>query len=240
MDCRVALPLASSPGVNAVTGNRLDKTSGATEVETMLAQSQPRFFATIGELDWYSGSHHRWIEELDLRSDDRVLEIGCATGILTPHLVDSGLDVTGIDRSRKMINRARRDHPGLNFHVGDATRLPYDDDTFDAVVAASVVNVVDDAKPVLSEMHRVCVPGGTVSVLVPSTSFTGEDLDVLIETRDLTGFSEAALTKWHRGPPKMGRSQLDTLLRGVGLEPGVFRSYLDGMLIAATATVRSD
>ena len=206
----------------------------------MLAQSQPRFFATIGDLDWYSGSHQHWIEELGLRSDDRVLEIGCATGALTSYLEDSGLHVTGIDRSRKMIRRARKDHPGLDFHVGDATSLPYADDAFDAVVAASVINVVDDAKLVLSEMHRVCVPGGTVSVLVPSTKFTDENLAALIDTRDLTGFSEAALTKWHRGPTKMSKSQLDTLLRGVGLEPGVARNYLDGMLIAATATVKSD
>jgi len=116
--------------------------------------------------------------------------------------------------------------------------LPYDDNTFDAVVAASVINIVADAKPVLSEMHRVCAPGGTVSVLVPSTDFTDEDLDALIETRGLTEFSRAALTKWHRGPPKTSRSHLETLLRNVDLGPTVTRRYLDGILIAATATAR--
>ena len=53
-------------------------------------------------------------------------------------------------------------------------------------------------------------------------------------------FSQAALTKWHRGPTKTSRSQLETLFRSVGLQPTVTRSYLDGMLLAATAIVVSD
>jgi len=84
-------------------------------------------------------------------------------------------------------------------------------------------------------MHRVRAAGGTVSVLVPSIDFTDEDLDALIETLGLTGFSQAALTKWHGSAPKRSRSQLETLFRSVDLAPAVTRSYLDGMLLAATA-----
>lgn len=219
---------------------KLDRVRGAARVETLLAHDQPGFFAAIGELDWYSGSHRRWIDDRGFRAGDRVLEVGCATGALTAYLDDIGCRGTGLDRSHDMIRRARNDHPHLDLHVGDATLLPYDDHAFDAVVAASVINVVPDPKPVLSEMHRVCAPGGTISVLVPSTDFTDEDLDALIETRGLTGFSQAAVTKWHRSAPKMSRSQLETLFRSVALEPAVTRSYLDGMLLAATATARSD
>ena len=151
----------------------------------------------------------------------------------------AGYRVTGLDRSSNMNRRARHDHPHLDLSVGDATLLPYDNNAFDAVVAASVINVVADAEAVLSEMHRVCAPAGTVSVLVPSTDFTDEDLDALIETRGLTGFSQAALTKWHRSAPKTSRSHLETLFRKVELEPAITHSYLDGMLIAATAPARS-
>ncbi len=215
---------------------RLDRAAGPAKVAALLAHDQPGLFAAIGELDWYSGSHRHWIDDLALRDGDRVLEVGCATGALTAHMANSGYRVTGLDRSDDMIARARSDHPSLDLLVGDATALPYDDNAFDAVVAASVVNIVPDAQVVLTEMHRVCTPGGTVSVLVPAVGFTGKDLDALIETRGLTGFSRAALTKWHKGPPKMTRPQLETLFRSVGLEPAVTRSYLDGMLVAATAT----
>jgi SAM-dependent methyltransferase len=216
------------------------RTADAARVDEMLGHDQPGLFAAIGELDWYSGSHRQWIDDQDLEAGDRVLEVGCATGALTSYLAGNGYRVTGLDRSTDMITRAGKDHPQLEFVVGDATSLSYDDNAFDAVVAASVINVVRDAKQVLSEMQRVCVPGGTVSVLVPASGFTDDDHDTLIETLGLAGFSEAALTKWHRGPPKMSRSQLETLFRSVDLEPAITRSYLDGMLIAATAPGRSD
>ena len=202
----------------------------------MLAHDQPGLFAAIGELDWYSGSHRQWIDDQELNASDRVLEVGCATGALTSYLAASGYRVIGLDSSADMITRAANDHPLLEFVVGDATSLSYADDSFDAVVAASVVNVVPDATQVLSEMHRVCRPGGTTSVLVPSTGFTNDDHDTLIETLDLTGFSEAALTKWHRGPPKMSSPQLETLFGEAGLASVTTRRYLEGMLIAVSAT----
>jgi len=223
-----------------VIPRRLNRALGTAAVEALLATSQHRLFAAIGDLDWYARSHRHWIDEQVIRAGDRVLEVGCATGALTAYLADRGYRVTGLDRSNDMIRRARNDHPDLDLCVGDATSLPYDDNAFDAVVAASVINVVPDAQQVLAEMHRVCTPGGTISVLVPSTGFTDEDLDTLIETLGLTGFSEAALTKWHRGPQKTSRPRLETLFRSVDLESVVTHRYLDGMLIAATAPARSN
>ncbi len=72
--------------------------------------------------------------------------------------------------------------------------------------AASVVNVVPDVEQVLAEMHRIYAPGGAVSVLVLSTEFTDEDLGILIESLGLTGFSRAALEKWHRSATKTSRT----------------------------------
>ena len=210
------------------------------EVERLLAQDQPGLFAAIGELDWYSESHRHWIDDLELRSGDHVLEVGCATGALTVYVAERGHRVTGLDRSGDMIDRARSDHPDLAFSLGDATSLRFDDDTFDSVVAASVVNVVPDATAVLSEMYRVCAPGGTVSVLVPSSHFTDDDHDTVIETHGIAGFSRSAFTKWHRSAPKMSTTDLGTLFRSVGLEPSATRSYLEGMLVAVTATTRSE
>lgn len=102
-----------------------------------------------------------------------------------------------------------------------------------------MINIVADADQVMSEMHRVCTPGGTISVLVPATGFTDENLDTVVGTLELTGFSQAALTKWHGGPPKTSGTQLETLFRSVDLEPVATRTYLQGMLIAATAAARS-
>lgn len=198
--------------------NRINRAVGAAAVEALLAIDQQRFFAAIGDL---------------------VLEVGCATGALAANLAARGYRVSGLDRSDDMIRRARSDHPHLDLCVGDATALPYDDNAFDGVVAASVINIVPDGRHVLFEMHRVCTPGGAISVLAPATDFTDEDLDTLIETLGVTGFSQAALTKWHRGPSKMSRPQLEALFRSAGLDSVATGTYLDGMLISATARTRS-
>ena len=73
---------------------------------------------------------------------------------------------------------------------------------------------------------------------IPSTDFTDDDLDALIETLGLTGFSQAALTKWHRAATKTSRSQLETLLRSVDLEPRTARSNRHGA--RARAANRAD
>ena len=125
---------------------RLNRALGTVAVEALLATSQSRLFAAIGELDWYASSHRHWIDDQRFRAGDRFLEIGCATGTLTTDMAASGCRVTGLDRSNDMIRHARIDHPQLDLCCGDARALPFDDDVFDAVVAASVINVVPDAE----------------------------------------------------------------------------------------------
>lgn len=222
-----------------MTAPRLDRVIVTVAVETLLAWSQPRFFTALGDLDWYSNSHRQWFDDLDLGDDVRVLELGCATGSLTAYIESRRWRVIGLDRSEGMIQRASKLRPEIRFVVGDGTSLAIDDGTFGAVVAASLLNVVPDAESVLSEMQRVVVPGGTVSILVPSTEFTDKDLDTLVEQLRPTGFSRAALTKWHGSARKMSGSRLQALLLGVGLQRVETRTYLGGMLVAASGIART-
>src|ERR1044072_7927715 len=53
----------------------------------------------------------------------RVADVGCGPGHVTAHLNELGVDVFGIDLSPKMIEVARRDHPGLRFAVSWITGL---------------------------------------------------------------------------------------------------------------------
>jgi SAM-dependent methyltransferase len=230
--------MASSPGAVNLTVGPHTEDPATVEVERLLSHDQPGLFAAIGALDWYASSHRHWVDDLGLGTGSRVLEVGCATGALTAYLAGIGCRVTGLDNSQKMIARGRRDHPDQEFLVGNIMSLPYDSGTFDAVLAASVINVVPDPQKALLEMQRVCVPGGVVSVLVPSVGFKDPDLDSLIETLDVTEFSAAALTKWHRGPSKMAVSELESLFRNGCSDPVATHTYLNGMLLSATATAQ--
>jgi len=108
-----------------------------------------------------------------LESDDVVLDVGCGTGNFTRTLARSvgrttGL-VVGLDLSAPMLARGealrRQDElPQVRFVRGDATRLPFVDDAFDAVHTAGALHLMPDVDGVLAELARVVRPGGRLVI----------------------------------------------------------------------------
>lgn len=94
-----------------------------------------------------------------------VLEAGVGTGISLPRY-KAELEITGIDLSEEMLERARhraRDLPNVReLATMDAGDLAFPDDHFDVVVAMYVITVVPDPARVMRELERVTKPGGTV------------------------------------------------------------------------------
>lgn len=89
-----------------------------------------------------------------------VLDLPCGTGRLTRLLVDAGFDYTGVDQSEAMLTVAREKvvgRPGVRLMTGDATRLPFEDASFDAVVCVRFLNLFPSElrRPMLQEMRRV-------------------------------------------------------------------------------------
>lgn len=100
----------------------------------------------------------------------RVLEVGVGTGISLP-FYRRDHEVTGVDMSPKMLERARERVANLSLsHVRDllemdASHLNFPDNAFDAVIAMYVMPVVPDPEKVLREIERVCTPGGKVIIV---------------------------------------------------------------------------
>ena len=95
-----------------------------------------------------------------------VADVGCGPGRLTGHLHGLGLDAFGVDLSPRMIEVARRDHPGLRFEVGSMTALDLADDVLTGLLAwFSLIHVPDDEVPgVLAEFRRVLRPGAPLLI----------------------------------------------------------------------------
>jgi SAM-dependent methyltransferase len=88
----------------------------------------------------------------------RLLDLGCGTGAQTVAFRDLGWEVTGVDASVDMLRRAQA--RGLEVTRADATALPFDDASFDAVVSLWTHTDIDGFEDVLVEAARVLRPGG--------------------------------------------------------------------------------
>lgn len=85
-----------------------------------------------GAFDATDENAARLIDLLDLPAGAHVLDIPCGFGRFSRPLHDAGYRVTGVDLSIDQINRARRDHTGPEYHVGDMREPP--EGPYDAVV----------------------------------------------------------------------------------------------------------
>ena len=109
------------------------------------------------------------VEALECQPGDRILEVGVGTGLSLP-LYPEHVRVTGIDISTEMLEKARqrvqRDHLSQVEEVleMDAEQMEFADASFDKVVAMYVVSVVPDLPRLVSEMRRVCKPGGEIFI----------------------------------------------------------------------------
>lgn len=99
-----------------------------------------------------------------------VADLGSGPGYVTARLDALGLPVFGVDLSPRMVELARRAHPGLRFHVGSMTSLDLPDATLGGITALySVIHIPDEELPgVFAEFHRVLVPGGHVLLVFQS------------------------------------------------------------------------
>lgn len=101
-----------------------------------------------------------------LSPGQRVLELGCATGLMTTLLADDGRTVVGVDRSQAYLERATaRALPGVTLVRADLTDLPADLGAFDHVVAANVLHELPDPQALMRRVaDRHLASGGHVHV----------------------------------------------------------------------------
>jgi len=138
----------------------------ASSVETMFDRIAPVYDAMNRVMT--AGLDQRWrrlTAEAVVRSGDRVLDACCGTGDLAVACARRKGQVTGIDFSERMLERARRKAPGLDWVRGDLLALPFADASFDAATVGFGVRNVEDLGSGLRELRRVLRPGGRVGIL---------------------------------------------------------------------------
>jgi ubiquinone/menaquinone biosynthesis C-methylase UbiE len=104
------------------------------------------------------------LESVSLPRDGVALELGCGAGFSSAHLASRyGMRVSGTDVDKGNVETAVRKNVGvenLHFLVSDATALPFDDASFDLVLAQNVFHHISDWRTAAREVARVIRPGG--------------------------------------------------------------------------------
>jgi demethylmenaquinone methyltransferase/2-methoxy-6-polyprenyl-1,4-benzoquinol methylase len=96
---------------------------------------------------------------------DQVLDACCGTGDLAVCAQRLGAQATGLDFSERMLERARRKAPDIEWVRGDVLELPFGDASFDAATVGFGVRNVADLGAALRELRRVLRPGGGLGIL---------------------------------------------------------------------------
>jgi len=97
------------------------------------------------------------------------LDLGCGPGVYTRGLLDRGARVWSVDLAPRMLEVARQKvsgSSGAGFAVGQTTRLPFAEQSFDALVCIGVLAYVEDDEATLREIARVLRPGACAVIQI--------------------------------------------------------------------------
>lgn len=138
-----------------------------------LAESGPEAYEQYLVPALFAPWAERLIDCVDLQKGDRVLDVGCGTGIVARYaagVVGDDGTVVGLDVNEGMLEVARATSTEVTSAVewrrGDATDLPFTDGTFDVVLCQQALQFVADPSAALREMRRVLAPDGRMAISV--------------------------------------------------------------------------
>ncbi len=142
----------------------------------------------------------RWIpvakdiaNHYQLKKESKILDIGCAKGFLVKDLLDLGFDAYGIDISEYAIKNSPQDIKE-RLIVGNAIKLPYEDNSFDLVISLNTIHNLDmnDCKIAVKEIQRVSKSYSFIQV----DSYTNEDEKKIFEDWVLTAKYYGYPSEW--------------------------------------------
>ena len=187
-------------------------------------------FEARGKHPQFSKMLREYLDAMDIAATAKVLDMGCGTGLAARAIARrtgfSGT-ITGVDLSPYLVAAAKRlaGEDGVaervDFRTGDVHKLEFSDNSFDALVAHTLLSHVDDPLSVLKEAARVVKPGGTVGI------FDGDYASLTFGHADPDkgkAYDEALISALVTNPRVM--RQLPRLLRAANLELLACFSYV--------------
>jgi len=109
----------------------------------------------------------RLVRHAGVRAGQRLLDVGCGTGVVAVTAARAGARVMGLDLTPELLERARENaqiaEVDIQWHEGDVEQMPFEDAAFDVVVSQYGHMFAPRPDVALNEMLRVLKPGGTIA-----------------------------------------------------------------------------
>lgn len=203
-----------------------------TSHDDRISEQFTRWAKPFSELPVHSDADGmaRTLSAAKIEPSMRVLDVACGPGIVACAAALQAAHVTGIDLTPAMLEQARERQKSLklnnvDWRVGDATQLPFDDGGFDVVLTRYSFHHMPFPAAALREMKRVCREGGRIVVIdaTPSVA-TQAAYDHMEILRDRSHASALTLEQ----------------LRALGHEVGLSEQHIDGYRLEAVISTLAD
>jgi len=131
-------------------------------------ESQKQGWAHFIPLEmWTTAAAARLVKHAGVRAGERVLDVACGTGVVAVTAARLGAQVTGLDLTPELLQRARENAKiadvEIEWHEGDVEQLPFNDAAFDVVLSEYGHMFAPRPEIAVGEMLRVLKPGGTIA-----------------------------------------------------------------------------
>lgn len=155
------------------------------------------------------------LDVLKPQTGERILDFGCGTGDLAARIAESGAQVTGVDISPEMVERARKKYPQVRFECADGTSWR-PDGKYDAVFSNAALHWMKDAEGAAATMAACLRPGGRLVAEFGGHGNVSRIMAAMKTTLDQHGRGGAFVDPWYF--PTVG--EYATLLEKHGFEVG--------------------
>jgi ubiquinone/menaquinone biosynthesis C-methylase UbiE len=128
------------------------------------------------------------LAELNLKKQNLILDAGCGTGLLFPHVAEKVKLVVGVDISTRILKEAKKrmkKYSNTAIIIADTDYTPFPNDTFDAIFAITLLQNTPKPHQTLNEMERVTKQNATIVVTGLRKAFSRKEFTQLLREAGL-------------------------------------------------------
>jgi SAM-dependent methyltransferase len=191
-------------------------------------ESQRKSWPSFRPLEWLTTvSAARLVDHAGVRSGQRVLDVACGTGVVAVTAARRGCQVTGLDLTPELLERARENgelaEVTIDWHEGDAEELPFRDAQFDVVLSQFGHIFAPRPQVAIAQMLRVLKPGGTIAFSTwPPELYQGSNAKLM--QRYLPPPPEGVSLPMEWGDPHIVRERLGAAVEDIVFERDILLS----------------